>query len=98
MLIKINGYVMGIAGELNETILSDKFLDFVDSNGWYFMGSVIEDANENLVKEDLDSNKIDSANDIEYLMSIQEKYYAQGDNINHSKCWDRINELLEQNI
>lgn len=99
MLMKIEGHVIGLAEKLDPNILTDKFLDFMECNGWSFIGEIVEatDIQEEIAltqEEYNDEEIIDDIDSIEYLMSLQEKYYAMGDNINHAKCWKRINSLV----
>ena len=103
MLIKIDGHVMGVIGELSENELSEKFMEFMETNGWSFMGSIIKDDVPEIITQEMtitkdtydDSEIIDNANSIKYLMSLQEQYYAAGDYPKHAECWKKINELLE---
>lgn len=100
MLMKIEGHVIGLAGKLDPNILTDKFLDFMEYNGWSFIGEIVEatDIQEEIIltqEEYNDEEIIDDIDSIEYLMNLQEKYYAKGDSINHAQCWKRINELLD---
>lgn len=103
MLVKIDGHVMGVAGDLTENDLVEKFTAFLAFNGWSFMGSVIKDDVPEILTQEMtitkdtynDEKIIDDENSVKYLMSLQEKYYAIGDYTNHTACWKRINELLE---
>lgn len=97
MLIKIEGHVIGITEEVDEDVLTDKFLDFMKFNGWAFTGQIIKDQDDFVpqVSDYIDEDITDDESSIKYLMALQEKYFAEGDNINHAKCWKQINELLD---
>lgn len=88
MLFKIDGYIMNAK---DQDTLNTELIDFFNSKGYYFIGMIKEDTEEEYNDEQI----IDDTNSINYLMALAKQYEDTNKEL-YNECWDKINKIINK--